>query len=226
MSFNLIVPAAAYKDEYENNIPFIFNLNKNGISWCVNSILGLSVDIFDTIYFTIIKSLDQRFCLSDLLQLQFKRLGLSKCKIVVLDSPTGSEPETIYQTIKKEDIKGSIFIKDADCYFTIKDVYPQNSIVIGRLETLSWVNPQNKSYVSIDDMFYVTNIIEKRIVSRHFCAGGYCFVDVEGYCSYFEKLQNSPRLYLSHIIYAMLLEKNIFRPIIINDYIDYENSKG
>lgn len=33
----------------------------------------------------------------------------------------------------------------------------ENSVAIYPLENLSWVNPQNKSYVAIDDMFYVTN---------------------------------------------------------------------
>ena len=83
------------------------------------------------------------------------------------------------------------------------------------------MDPQHKSYVAVDDMFYVTNIIEKRVVSRFFSAGGYCFEDAMDFCSYYEKLKDYAPLYLSHIIYAMLLDKKIFRPIQIDDYQDW-----
>ena len=83
------------------------------------------------------------------------------------------------------------------------------------VENLEWVNPQHKSYVQVDDMFYITNIIEKKIISHYFCAGGYCFEKVDDYCKYYESLQDNDDLYLSHIIYSMLLDKMIFRPILI-----------
>ena len=70
-------------------------------------------------------------------------------------------------------------------------------------------------------MFYVTNIIEKRVVSHFFSAGGYCFEDAQEFCSYYEKLKNHKSLYLSHVIYSMLLDKKIFRPILIDDYQDW-----
>ena len=72
-------------------------------------------------------------------------------------------------------------------------------------------------------MFYVTNIIEKRIVSHFFSAGGYGFEDSELFCLYYEKLNNKgAQLYLSHIIYSMLLDNIIYRPIIVNNYVDFE----
>ena len=89
------------------------------------------------------------------------------------------------------------------------------------LENLSWVNPQNKSYVAIDDMFYVTNIIEKRIISHFFSAGGYGFENSEEFCKYYELFVDKKGLYLSHIIYAMLLNKHIFRPSLAQNYQDF-----
>ena len=44
----------------------------------------------------------------------------------------------------------------------------------------------------------------------------------EDYCKYYETLQNNDGLFISHIIYSMLLDKNIFRPIMIDEYIDFE----
>lgn len=220
-SFSLIVPIAAEKPSYKQKMPYVFNLDNDGIMFCIKAILGLNLDKFDKIYFTILKKHDNLYLLSDFFKIQFKRLKLSKAKVVVLENPTMSQPDTIYQTIKKENIKGGIFVKDADCYFKC-DVELKNSIAIYSLENLAWVNPQHKSYVSVDDMFYVTNIIEKKIISHYFCAGGYCFEDASDFVRTFSLLSCSESLYLSHIIYYMLLKKSVFRPIIVNLYKDYE----
>lgn len=220
-SFSLIVPIAADKTAYNYEMPFVFGLSKDGIMFCIKAILGLQLSKFDDIYFTILKKHDELYCLTDLFKLQFKRLHLSNAKVVVLEEPTNSQPETIYKTIKKEFIEGSIFVKDADCSFSC-DIESSNCIAIYPLESLEWVNPQNKSYVSVDEMFYITNIIEKRIIDHYFSAGGYCFDDAAEYCRYFEGLRDNEGLYLSHLVYAMLLNKKVFRPILVKNYIDFE----
>lgn len=220
-NFTLIVPIAAYKPEYEKRIPSVFRISEDGTLLCVKSVLGIDLSAFNKIYFTILKKLDERYSLRARLLLQFKIHGLSNAEVVILDSPTSSQPETIYQTINQKKITGSIFIKDADCYLE-GDVVKQNSLAIYPLESLNWVNPQDKSYVTVDDMFYITNIIEKRIVSHYFTAGGYCFESVEQYNTYYEQLANHKGLYLSHIVYAMLLNGYTFRPIKVNKYIDFQ----
>jgi len=219
--FTLIVPIAADKEEYEHNIPPVFRIAEDGSLLCIKSILGMNLSCFNKIYFTILKKLDEQYSLSERLLLQFKIHGLNNAEIVVLDRPTSSQPETIYQTIRQRNITGSIFIKDADCYLE-GEVSRQNSLAIYPLESLKWVNPQDKSYVSVDDMFYVTNIIEKRIVSHYFTAGGYCFENASQYCAYYKSLAGQKGIYLSHIVYAMLLDGYTFRPIKINKYIDFQ----
>lgn len=218
--FSLIVPIAANKPEYETHIPKVFKVTDDGTILCINAIMGLDLSQFDAIYFTLLRSLDERYGLSERLRLQFKILGLN-AKIVVLDQPTSSQPETVYRTIQQEHISGSIFIKDADCSFR-GDVRPQNSVAVYPLESLNRVNPQDKSYVAVDDMYYVTNIIEKRIVSHLFSAGGYGFESADDFCRYYERLADAKGLYLSHIIYSMLLDKKVFRPVQATDYVDFE----
>lgn len=222
MNFNLIIPAAADKKEYNNKMPFIFNLNDEGIMLCIKAILGLELNKFSSIYFTILKSHSETYCLKEMFELQFKRLKLNKAKVVIIDKETNNQAETIYQTIQQEHItEGSIYIKDADCYFE-SEVIAQNGITIYPLESLNMVNPQNKSYIAVDDMYYVTNIIEKKIISHFFNAGGYCFEDVKEFCKYYLRLKDCSHLYLSHIIFTMLLDKHIFRPLAVKHYIDYE----
>lgn len=224
-SFSLIVPAAADNASTPDILPYVFNLDENGIMLCVKAIKGLNLDVFDNIYFTILQKHAEKFSIDEMLRLQFKRLGLQNVQLVILDKPTSSQTETVYQTIKKAGIKGAIFIKDADGFFS-GILRKENGIALYPLEKMSIVNPQNKSYVAIDDMYCITNVIEKRIISHFFNVGGSCFEDSNMFCDVYEKLSciNSI-VYVSHIIYSMLLSKIKFRPIEVLDFIDWGNKK-
>lgn len=221
-SRTLIMPIAANKPEYVHRIPHMFLMDEDGTLLCIKALKSSNLRKYDHIYITILRSLEERYRISEILKLQFKIQGIKNADIVILENPTTSQPDTIYQTIRKMNIKGRIFIKDADCSF-IGDDTDENSIVIYPLEQLDWVNPKNKSYVNVDDMYYITNVIEKRIVSHYFTAGGYCFEDADIYCNYYERFAGHPNLYLSHIIYSMLLDKYSFRPIIAKEYKDFES---
>ena len=217
----LIVPIAADKAEYIEKLPQPFRFDDKGTMYCVKAITGLPLKEISDIYFVILRAHDNRFMLSEQLAMQFRKQNLTNAHVTILDEPTTSQAETVTRAIELNSIKGTVFIKDADCYFTADEIMPQNGVAIYALENLPIVDPQHKSYVSVDDMFYVTNIIEKRVVSHFFSAGGYCFEDAQEFCSYYEKLKNYKSLYLSHVIYSMLLDKKIFRPILIDDYQDW-----
>ena len=217
----LIVPIAANKADYAHKLPQPFRLDDEGTMYCVKAITGLPLNEIDDIYFVILRDHDERFMLNEQLSMQFRRHHLDKAHVTILDQPTGSQAETVARAIEINHIKGMVFIKDADCYFTADEILPQNCVAIYALENLPIVDPQHKSYVAVDDMFYVTNIIEKRVVSHFFSAGGYCFEDADEFCVYYERLNDYSPLYLSHIIYAMLLDKKIFRPILIDEYQDW-----
>ena len=219
MSFNLIVPAAAHKDEYKERLPRVFRLNTKGMPLCVESVMGLDLQQFSSIYFTILRQHDEIYSIASMLRIQLDRVGLQRAKIVVLDEPTSCQAATIYETITKEKISGPIFIKDADSFFTV-DVHPQNGLVVYPLEKLSQVNPQHKSYVAVDDMQFVTNTIEKRVIDHYFNAGGYCFDNAKTFVEYYQRYRNQNELYLSHIVYSMLLDRHIFRPYIAGNYKD------
>ena len=217
----LIVPIAANNDDYAHKLPQPFRLDDEGMMYCVRAITGLPLDQMDNIYFVVLRDHDERFMLNEQLMMQFRRHHLANAHVTILDEPTGSQAETVARAIELNGITGMVFIKDADCYFTADEILPQNGVAIYALENLPIVDPQHKSYVAVDDMFYVTNIIEKRVVSRFFSAGGYCFEDAAEFCRYYERLKDYSPLYLSHIIYSMLLDKKIFRPIEIDDYQDW-----
>ena len=217
-NFSLIVPVAG--DNVENGlIPKVFTPDREGIMWCVKSIIGLNYQDFDNIYFAILNKHVELFDIDKLMQLQFKRLGLKNSKVVILDHPTNTQSETIVMTIEKENISGSVFIKDADSFFEA-EVTPENNVAVYPLENLNLVDPQHKSYVAVDDMQHVTNIIEKKIVSNLFNAGGYGFENSNDFLESYYKYNKLGKIYISHLIYAMLLNGNIFYPIKVKNYAD------
>lgn len=220
MKTSLIVPIAADRKEYAEVMPYIFHFAPDGISLCIKSIQGLDLNRFTAIYFTILGKHDERYSISLLLRLQFRKLGMNNAYVVVLDEPTANQAETVYRTIKQEQIEGAIFVKDADGYFK-GDFTSNNSIAIYPLDRLDMVNPHNKSYVQVDDQFYITNIIEKKIISRWFNAGGYIFEETSTFCYYYERLKAYSPLFMSHIVYSMLLDKISFRPMEVEEYQDW-----
>lgn len=217
---SLFVPVAADKPEYANGLPYVFGLDKDGIIICIKSIMGLDLSKFDNIYFAVLRKHDERFFIVDSLNLQFKRLGIRNAKVVVLDGATQDQAETIYKTIQQEFIEGSIFIKDADCYFKT-ELNDTNGVAIFPIEDLETLAPKDKSYVAVDDMYYITNIIEKTVVGHYISAGGYAIKNVVTFNTYYNRLRGYGKLYLSHIIYAMLLDKKTFRPMIVEEYKDW-----
>ena len=220
MSYSLIVPVAADNIEYEKKLPYLFGLSKDGIIICIKSILGLDLSMFSKIYFTILKKHDDKFFVADSLNMQLKRLGINTAKVVILDDTTSDESETVYRTIKKENITGPIFIKDGDCFFDATIDTP-NGVAIYPIEELEFLDPRNKSYVAVDDMFYITNIIEKSVIGHYISAGGYAIEDASIFCNYYDRLRSYGKLYLSHLIYSMLLDNKTFRPIMVKEYKDW-----
>lgn len=218
---SLIVPIAADKPEYESHIPFVFRMDDSGTMYCLKAILGLELDAFEHIYITILKKHADLYGVAGMLALQINRLKLKNVHICILESSTQNQAETIFQTIKLESIQGAIYIKDSDGYFK-SEVVVQNGVAVCPIEKLPVLNPQHKSYVKVDNLFYITNIIEKRVVSHLINAGGYCFEDAAVFCQYYERLsQMEERLYLSHIVYTMLLDKIDFRPTIVSEFEDW-----
>lgn len=218
--FSLIVPAAADKADDNGQMPSIFSLDSDGWMLCVKAIMGLNLNAFDSICFTVLQKHAQAYDLEAMIAMQCRRAGLQNAKIAILDEPTATQAETIATTIQKEQISGAIFIKDADGYFKA-EVYPENGVAVYPLEQLELVDPRHKSYVAVDDMQHVTNIIEKRVVSNLFNAGGYCFEDAADFLAAYARHKSLGHIYLSHLIYSMLLDGHTFRPIKVTEYSDW-----
>lgn len=224
---NLIVPMVTNQLK---GFPIEYQYNNEGVMKCVEAISDLPLKQFTDIYFIISKQADIEWHLEtkirwDLLRLlnKDKLAPNTNIKFIKLEDQTKSQVETIYNAVTQSHIEGSIFIKDADNSFTLNKIPFGNSLCIYSIEDCKVFEPQHKSYVSIDDNMLITNIIEKRVVSKYFNCGGYSFKDVNCFIEAYDHFKDSDdHVYLSHLIYyLMLVKKILFTPEIATNYNDF-----
>lgn len=223
---NLIVPMVTNQLK---GFPIEYQYNNEGVIKCVEAISGLPLKQFTDIYFIISKQADVDWHLEtkirwDLCKLLHKDKLSSNTdiKFIKLEDQTKSQVETIYNAVTHSHIEGSIFIKDADNSFTLNKIQSCNSVCIYSIEDCTVFEPQHKSYVSIDDNMLITNIIEKRVVSKYFNCGGYSFKDVNYFIEAYDHFKDYDHVYLSHLIYyLMLVKKILFTPEIATNYNDF-----
>ena len=224
---NLIVPMVTNQLK---GFPIEYQYNNEGVMKCVEAISGLPLRQFTDIYFIISKYADTEWHLEtkirwDLCKLfhKDKLTSNTNIKFIKLENQTKSQVETIYNAVTQSSIDGTIFIKDADNSFVLNKLPLGNSVCIYSIEDCTVFEPQHKSYVSIDDNMLITNIIEKRVVSKYFNCGGYSFKDVSLFTEAYNHFKNSDdHVYLSHLIYYLMLAKKVLvTPEIATDYNDF-----
>lgn len=223
---NLIVPMVTNQLK---GFPIEYQYNNEGVMKCVEAISGLPLKQFTDIYFIISKQADIEWNLETKIRWDLCRLlhkdkldSNTNIKFIKLEDQTKSQVETIYNAVIQSHIEGSIFIKDADNSFTLNKIPFCNSVCIYSIEDCSVFEPQHKSYVSIDDNMLITNIIEKRVVSKYFNCGGYSFKDANCFIEAYDHFKDYDHVYLSHLIYyLMLVKKILFTPEIATNYNDF-----
>ena len=219
MKRTLIVPLVT------NGNSKVFEYNQfDCIINCVDAVSSLEISKFDEIYFILNKQVAQPWRLEEKISADVTRLNHIHFSFIILPSMTDSPAETIYKALS---VIGwgdrCIFIKDGDNKFTL-DSPPTsgNYIITSSLENLDCVDPKHKSYVKTDEQGFVTNCIEKRVISDKFIAGGYCFRTAHMFKEAYEALKNyNNTFYISDIIYWLILNKDEkFLPVEAKDFLD------
>lgn len=192
---------------------------------CVDALTSLNISKFDEIYIILNENVDKIFKLQEKISADMSRIDNSSFKFILLPNMTSSPAETIYNALCRigwED--RMIFIKDGDNKFRYYDMSDDgNYIMTSSLEQLEIVDPQHKSYVKLDEQGFVTNCIEKRVISDKFIAGGYCFRNAELFKEAYEELKKyNKTFYISDIIYWLVLNKGEkFRPVYVDIFKDF-----
>ena len=221
---NLIVPMAGKSSRFPNLRPkwMLTHPFKNRFM-VIESISGINLEWFDNFYFVFLKEHVDKFKFIDGFKFELDDLGiLDRSEIIILESPTSSQSETIYQAIKQNNLDGFIYIKDCDNYFSCELKNEGNQVSFIDLNNNDKLNPKGKSYIQFDDNNILTNIIEKRIVSSTFCCGGYGFSNAKEFCKIYESLIDiEEECYVSHIIFEMMLNGHTFSALESNNYKDW-----
>ncbi len=187
------------------------------------AISGLDLDAFDKIFFIALDSHEKKYSFKKGFLEDIKSLSIEhKVELLLLDKSTNSQSETVKNGIEIGDIKGSIFIKDCDGYFEANIPKSINCVAYYDLNNINNINARSKSYVEIDSNNYLTNIVEKKVISSTFCVGGYGFEDAQEFTDTFKKISDKEgEIYVSHIIFEMLLSGKNFLGIDTDKFLDW-----
>lgn len=213
----VIIPAAGLSTRFPNMPPKYLLKDKDG-QLMIKKSVGNLIDQFP-VSIGILKSHNTLYNSEKTLKDTFG----NEVNILIIDNPTKGPADTISQIIKNLKITGSIFIKDCDNYWKAENISEENSVWTGRLSdypTLS--NVSAKSYVVSNDQDIIINIVEKKVVSENFVAGGYQFNSSEEFIKEYETISRNlnSEIFISAVIDSMIHNKKIFFKRSIKDFID------
>jgi len=158
-------------------------------------------------------------------QAGLKRVFGPAVSVVILESPTSSQSETVAATVRQLGLDEPFLVKDSDGYFLCPDITSDaNYICVDTLNHFDLINPRNKSYVQVDATDRILTMREKVVISDLFNVGGYFFRSPAEFLRYYDSLSStatSSELYLSHVVSAMLADGVKFEARRTSGYQDW-----
>lgn len=222
--YNLIMPVAGRSSRFAGTRPKWLLTHPNGDFMFYEALRGLPLEQFSRIFITCLQEHDRDFHCVQAIQNQAAKRGLTgKIKIVVLPEPTRHQPETVAETIRRENITGPFVVKDSDNYFELAPE-PVNFVSVLDVSTLpgdSNLKLFNKSFVTQNENGMIVNIAEKQVVGKLMVTGAYGFESAASFMKYYQPLAAEPNLYLSHVIYSMILDNHSFQARQCVNYLDW-----
>lgn len=218
----VIVPCGGRSSRYPNMPPKWMLPSHDRRPMLSLAVSGLAVSHEDLVV-TILREHEQQYKVRQGLEAVFGY----PVRVVVLDEPTQSQPETVARTLEALALDEPILIKDSDNLFQLDDIEQEyNYVCVDSLNNFDSINPRNKSYLTVDHQDIITNIREKVVISDLFSVGGYYFAQSQQFLDYFNRLYDDAaswqkEFYVSDIIGAMILEGIPFKARTINAYQDW-----
>jgi len=145
-------------------------------------------------------------------------------RVVVLEFPTSGPAETVYRGIVegKINLDSTILIKDCDGFYD-GPVCEGNVVYVSKLSDNPNIrNAPAKSYTIANEQGIVSTVVEKRIVSNHFCAGGYQFERAQDFIDTFSSLwsKHDGEPFVSNVIDKMIANGKVFGELCVTNFID------
>lgn len=209
-----------------NEKPLYLNKHPEGMLIAEKTIEGIQPESYDRIIYTILKSADQEYnATKKLLSSVGKKYPI---EVVVLDEKTNGPADTVYETIKKANVKGEFAVRDSLNTISVSVTYSGNFLAGLDLTTYNEevFNIKSKSFIVINEQNQVLDVVEKKFRSDMISVGLYGFKEVKDFLLAYEKLKdfNYPikKLYLSNIIsYLIGYKQRIFHCIEVKEYEDW-----
>jgi hypothetical protein len=221
---SLLIPVAGRSSRYPGMRPKWMLTMPDGRLMIEQSVEQLDLESFDRIIVICLREHVERHSTAARLT-EILRAGISpKAELLQLEAPTGSQVETIALALLETKLEGAFLVKDCDNTFALR-YEGNNEVAVADLHAMEKVNAGNKSYVQTDPLGVVTNIVEKHVISNLFCCGAYGFASVSAFLDCWNQIKNQPDLYLSHVIFKMMLEGTEFKARQVSGYVDWGTLK-
>lgn len=224
---SLIIPCAGKSTRFPTRPKWLLT-QPNGDIMLVDCIKNLNLKNINSIYITFLKEHISEYLDNDLTILSnILNKKYNKKIIFTLLEKSYSQSQTVYDTIKINNINGYIFVKDVDNSFNHLIDNTKNYICFLDCDGKNITRISSKSFIQFNDVNQLINISEKKMISNYICVSGYSFIDVNEFISAFEYLSNitnikTDEIYISHIIYYLFNSKNIiFYCNEISNYYDW-----
>jgi len=216
----LILPVAGRSSRFAGTRPKWMLTMPDGRLMLEQSVEGLSLAAFDRVIVVALAEHVEKYTSLARMTALLQHSICEYIEILLLDEATTSQVETIAVALQKAKVVGDFFVKDCDNSFQV-DYAGGNGVAVVDLHSVAKVNAANKSYVQTDPLGLVKNIVEKHVISNFFCCGGYGFASVDNFLTHWNRLKTHENLYLSHVIFSMIMEGVEFQTLNAQAYIDW-----
>jgi len=220
---SLIIPVAGQSSRYPGMRPKWLLTMPDGSLMIEKSVALFDLSKFNKIIIIALKQHVTKFTSQKILNNILKKNISKKINLILLEKSTTCQAETVMRGLKLAKLKGGILIKDADNIFDQKISKKNlNQISVINTKKIDLIDAKNKSYISFDKLGKVTNIVEKKVISDYFCNGAYEFKSSIEFIKYAQNcLKISKDVYISDVIYSMILDNHSFSYTEAFNYIDW-----
>lgn len=218
---NIVLPVAGKSSRFPNVRPKWLLTNPNGNFMLVDSVVSMNLTGIESIYVIHLKEHEESFQFKKGLVENFKKYGLdSLVRFVELDNQTCNQVETVRLGLKSIGRDIPFLVKDCDNSFRMSD-FPvdKNFVSYYKLENFKGSDVSSKSYLQLDNMGVVSNIVEKRVISDKFCCGAYGFQSSDSFLAHSNI--DSENAFISDVIFNMILNGKTFVGVECQDYEDW-----
>jgi len=216
----LILPVAGRSSRFPGMRPKWLLTMPDGKLMLEKAVECLDMSDFDRVLVVCLKEHLETYLTQKSLDDVLAGIGHKNVDTCILDEPTSSQSETVAIALMRANVEGAFFVKDCDNMFHVR-WHGGNEVAVLDLNSVGLIDAKNKSYVNVDALGNISNIVEKQVISNFFCCGGYGFGSSEEFLKHFRAIKTDQEVYISHVIYSMLMGEENFQIIKANNYIDW-----